>query len=354
MRAAENAFGCRLDVVEIAGAAANFAADTAAAWGCSPKRCLPPKYFYDATGSMLFDAITHLPEYYLTRAETEIISTNARQIIGAFGGPLALLELGSGSALKTRLLIDAVLCKQSTLHFSAIDVSGEALSASSTELIDMFPRLFMRACVGDYFDVLQSDALQFEERDKLLVLCLGSNIGNYSPAEAQRLMAALAAFLRPGDGMLLGVDMKKDRETLERAYNDDGGLMREFSTNLLARMNRELGANFDPIDFDLAVICDEERGNVDSFLRSKRTHSVSVPSGQVTLHFEKNELVPAESSFKYGTSDVAQLANQNGFKITNIWRDEAGLFASYLLVREADQAANVIDMPARHLKFRPM
>jgi L-histidine N-alpha-methyltransferase len=354
MRPAADAFGSRLDIREILSLGQpSLAADVASAWGGNPKRCLPPKYFYDERGSTLFDAITQLPEYYLTRAETEILTVNGRQIISAFGGPLHLLELGSGSALKTRLLIDAVLRSQNTLHFSAIDVSREALRTSSIELIDTFPSLLIRAYIGDYFDVLDSGVLQFEHSHKVLALCLGSNIGNYCAADAQRLMAGLSMLLRPGDGMLLGIDMKKDHDTLQRAYDDDGGLMREFSTNLLIRMNRELGANFNPIDFDLTVICNEKRGTVESFLRSRRTHDVTMVNDSVTVHFDKNELVPTESSFKYGTIDVARLAERNRFKITNIWHDRAGTFASYLLVRESNRAAKVIDMPTRHLKIKP-
>ena len=354
MRATTVAFGRRLDIVQVAGASlSDFAADVASAWCRSPKRRIPPKYFYDAAGAELFEAITQLPDYYLTRAETEIITINARKIVAAFGAPLSLVELGNGSTLKTRLLIDAVLRAQNTLHFSAIDVSRETLIASADELVATFPRLFMHALIGDYFDVLESGATEIDGRVKALALCLGSNIGNYDARDAQRLIAAMATYLRPGDGVLVGVDKKKDRDTLERAYDDDGGVMRQFLMNLLTRMNRELGADFRHDNFDLAIVGDEQGGRVDSFLRPRRTHDVTLLDGTFTIHFENAELVPMESSFKYDPNDVARLAYRTGFKITNVWHDEAAKFASYLLVRRFDPSGNVIDLEARHLKIKP-
>jgi L-histidine Nalpha-methyltransferase len=335
MRAVAEPLGNRFDVLGVLGSpGASFADDVASAWGRNPKRRIPPKYFYDERGSTLFEAITQLPDYYLGRAETEIIAVNGRHIVNAFGAPLELLELGSGSALKTRLLIDAILRVQSTLHFSALDVCRGELEKSSYELVDTFPRLFVHAYAGDYFDVLGSRALQFGHAQKVLALCLGSNLGNYDAAGAQHLMASLSALLGPGDGVLMGLDTKKDHKTLERAYNDQGGLMREFATNVLTRMNRELGASFNPSDFDLVAQYDEERGSVDSFLRSRRTHDVTIEKSRITVHFDEEELVPTESSYKYDSDDVARLAIRNGFKMTNVWHDKAHSFASYLLLRD--------------------
>jgi L-histidine N-alpha-methyltransferase len=180
--------------------------------------------------------------------------------------------------------------------------------------------------------------LQFGHTKKVLALCLGSNLGNYDAAGAQHLMASLSALLRPGDGVLLGIDTKKDHKTLERAYNDQGGLMREFATNLLTRMNRELGASFNPNDFDLVARYDEERGCVDSFLRSRRRHDVTIVKSGITVGFDEEELVPTESSYKYNPDDIARLAIRNGFKMTNVWHDKAHSFASYLLLRDPERA----------------
>jgi L-histidine Nalpha-methyltransferase len=219
----------RLDILEVPSSSTrSFADDIAATLGSNPKRPVPPKYFYDDLGSALFDAITRLPDYYLTRAETEILRVWGRQIIAEFGAPVELLELGGGSAIKTRLLIDEALRTQAMLRFNAIEISRETLQASSIALVDAYPRLLVRAYVGDYFDVLGSAILRFDLHHKALALCMGSNIGNYHPEDVARLFALLWRTLRPGDGLLLGTDLKKDAATLERAYNDPGGVMDAF------------------------------------------------------------------------------------------------------------------------------
>lgn len=318
--------------------AKSFADDIAATLGRNPKQPVPPKYFYDDLGSALFDAITRLPDYYLTRAETEILRVRGRQIVNEFGAPLELLELGSGSAIKTRLLIDEALRTQGTLRFHAIEISREALEASSIALVDAYPRLLVRALVGDYFDVLGSDTLRFDPHHKVLALCMGSNIGNYHPEDVQRLLALLSRTLRPGDGLLLGTDLKKDAERLERAYDDPGGVMDAFGKNLLTRMNRELGADFDPRDFDFVAHYDEQRGSVDSFLRARRAHNVTIPRSGITLHFDEGELVHTEWSFKFSVDDVAQLAARNAFTLTRTWYDDSRSYAVHLLIRERSPA----------------
>jgi L-histidine N-alpha-methyltransferase len=325
----------RLDMLEVPGSCAmTFADDVVATLGRNPKRPVPPKYFYDDLGSALFDAITRLPEYYLTRAETEILRVSGQQIVGEVGAPLELLELGGGSAIKTRRLIEEALKTQGTLRFHAIEISREALQASSIALVDAYPSLLVRAYVGDYFDVLGSGALRFDPMHKVLALCMGSNIGNYHPEDVQRLLALLSRTLQPGDGLLLGTDLKKDAVRLERAYHDPGGVMGAFSKNLLTRMNRELGANFDHRDFDLVVRYDEERGSVDSFLRSRRRHDVTIPQGGMTLHFDEGELVHTEWSFKFTLDDVVKLAGRNAFSLRKTWYDDARSFAVHLLIRE--------------------
>jgi dimethylhistidine N-methyltransferase len=329
----------RLDVLEVPhSGGTSFADDIAATLGRNPKRPVPPKYFYDDLGSALFDAITRLPDYYLTRAETEILRVWGRQIIAELKGPLELLELGSGNATKTRLLIDEALRAQAMLRFNAIEISRDALQASSIALVDAYPRLLVRAYVGDYFDVLASGALRFDARHKVLALCMGSNIGNYHPEDVQRLLSLLSRTLRPGDGLLLGTDLKKDAARLERAYDDPGGVMGAFAKNLLTRMNRELGANFDARDFDLLARYDEARGSVDSFLRSRRSHDVTIPHAGMTLHFDEGELVHTEWSFKFSVADVAALAGQNGFTLSKTWYDDSHGFAVHLLLREGASA----------------
>jgi L-histidine N-alpha-methyltransferase len=324
----------RLDVREFPrSSTATFAQDVAATLGRTPKRLIPPKYFYDDLGSALFDAITQLPAYYLNRAEIEILTDASREIIRTFGSPLELLELGSGSAIKTPLLIDEILRTQETLRFNAIEVSRATLEESALALLDAYPTLLVRAFVGDYFDVLRSGVLRSAPRLKTLALCLGSHIGNYDPEETQYLMSLLSETLRSGDGVLLSTDLKKDASKLEGAYHDQGGVMEAFGKNLLIRMNRELGANFDPSDFDLVVHYDEAAGSVDSFLRAKRDHVVTIPGGELTLHFTSGELVLTERSRKFELNDVAVLAAMNAFTVVRSWHDRQRTFATHLLVR---------------------
>jgi L-histidine Nalpha-methyltransferase len=188
-----------------------------------------------------------LPEYYLTRVERDLLATYGREIAGALDGPLELVELGSGSALKTRLLIDAILERQPRLIYHPIDISADALTESSLALVGSYERLRIVAYAGDYFPLLREKRLV--TRDRVLALFLGSNIGNFEPGDARELLTLLAAALRPGDGVLIGYDLKKDPSILELAYDDPTGVTAAFNKNLLGRMNRELGADFDPASF---------------------------------------------------------------------------------------------------------
>ncbi len=322
----------RLQIVELprTGAEHRFPDDVRAGLASRPKT-LPSKYFYDDLGSALFDAITHLPEYYLTEAETEILREWGWEIVRMLDGPLEFLELGSGSAVKTRLLIDEALRVQPTLRYSPIDISLDALRSSSNALIERFGGLGVRAYAGDYFAVLASDALRFEHR--VLAMLMGSNIGNYSPAEARALIALVGAKLRPGDALLLGADRKKDRATLELAYDDPTGVTASFDKNILARINRELGGTFDLRAFDHVATYDTERGCVDSFLRSRFAQRVRVAALELELSFEPGETIHTESSYKFDERDIAQLAAAGGFTLEKAWSDARKRFGVYLLVR---------------------
>jgi L-histidine Nalpha-methyltransferase len=325
----------RFDVrVMSRSAGTTFADDIAATLGRKPRQLVPPKYYYDDVGSALFEAITRLPAYYLARAETEIINRFKREIIRDIGTPLELLELGSGSASKTQLLIDETLRTQGTLRFNAIDISRDVLEESSLALLEAHPSLLITAYSGDYFDVLESGVLRSVPRLKMLALCLGSHIGNYDPAETQQLFSLLSGALHPGDALLVGTDLKKDASRLEHAYHDSGGVSEAFEKNLLIRMNRELGANFNPSDFDFVVNYDDARSSVDSFLRSRRDQSVWIPACNMTLEFALGELILMERSRKFDVSDVQALAARNSFALKNSWYDRERTFALHLLTRE--------------------
>jgi L-histidine N-alpha-methyltransferase len=332
MQSAGTAVSDRFQLIEVphASGAASFADDVADGLGGSRKR-LSSKYLYDRVGSALFDAITHLPEYYLSNAETEILRECGWEIVRVLDEPIDFLELGSGSAVKTRLLIAEALRVQGRLRYSPIDISTEALRSSSLALVEAYPGLSIRAYAGDYFDVLASKTLQFEHR--MLAMFMGSNIGNYEPGDAVRVLTLLAAALRPGDGLLLGTDLKKDRATLEAAYDDPLGVTAAFNKNILERINQQLGGNFDLRNFTHVVRYDEERGSVDSFLEARRPAEVVIPSIGLRVSFAAGERIHTEASYKFSDRDVAILGTAAGFRLSSTWHDRAQRFSVHLLVR---------------------
>src|SRR5215472_2187844 len=209
----------------------------------SQPRYLLPKYLYDELGSKLFEAICLLPEYYLTRAENEILTRYADQIVALTGRTERLIEMGSGSASKTRLLIEALLRSQPDLLFVPVDISASALESSSRILLQSYPRLRIEAYAAEYFDGLAE--LSKAPNGRTLALFLGSNISNFEPDEAESFLRAMRRVLTRGDALLLGADLKKDPAVLLAAYNDALGVTAAFSRNLLARINRELDGEFD-------------------------------------------------------------------------------------------------------------
>lgn len=297
----------------------------------APRKRLPSKYFYDALGSALFDAITLLPEYYLTRAETEILREWGWEMVRAIGNPVDFVELGSGSAIKTRILIEEALRAQNTLRYSPIDISEEALRASATGLVESYPSLEVIAYAGDYFSILQTDAIARPRR--VLAMLMGSNIGNYEPHDGKELLLRIAAALKPGDALLLGADLKKDPAVLHAAYSDPAGVTSAFNLNLLARINRELGGHFDLGDFRHVAEYDEKAGCVRSFLQAVREVSVPIDALGTTVHFASGERVHTESSYKYSDEDIAGLAEETGFDFIRSWNDTQGQFSVNLMQR---------------------
>ncbi len=309
---------------------ATFAEDVAAGLAPAGKR-LPSKYFYDDLGSALFDAITHLPEYYLTRAETEILHESGWEIVRALEEPVEFLELGSGSAIKTRILIDEALRAQGSLRYSPIDISADALESSARSLADAYPQLRIRGYVADYFDVLGSPELTRERR--VLAMFMGSNIGNYDPASADALLKKMNRSLLPGDGLLIGADLKKDPAILEAAYDDPTGVTAAFNKNLLARMNRELGASFDLRAFEHVAAYDPVRGAVDSFLESTREQRVRIEALDLEVSFAEGERIHTESSYKFDRESMARAVEAAGFRLTKTWTDADERFGVNLCIK---------------------
>jgi dimethylhistidine N-methyltransferase len=310
-------------------AVATFADDVRS--GLTAKRkYLPPKYLYDDLGSALFAAICELPEYYLTRSETEILQRYAGEVLQTLGGPIELVELGSGSARKTRLVIEEALRRQERLTYHPIDISPGALLASANSLVADYDRLDVMAYASDYFEILATSRLRTTER--VLVLFLGSNIGNYEPEPARALLRAVATALRPGDGLLLGADLKKARRTLELAYDDPTGVTAAFNRNLLGRINRELDGYFDLRAFSHVAHYDESRGSVDSFLEAAYPHEVAIGALDLVVPFAAGERIHTESSHKFSSADIGRIAADSGFRVASGWRDEAQRFGASLLI----------------------
>jgi L-histidine N-alpha-methyltransferase len=293
-------------------------------------KTLPTKYLYDDLGSALFEVICLLPEYYLTRSEAAILRAHASDIVAAVGDTLEIVELGSGTATKTRLLLDAALARQGTLRYSPIDISRSALDQTVHALNAEYPAITVDPQVADYFDGLRSFSRNGVERT--LVLFLGSNIGNFEPYEARRTLSAVRKTLRPGDSLLMGADMKKDTAVLEAAYNDKLGVTAAFNKNLLWRINRELGGHFDLDSFRHRAKYNSAEGRVEMHLVSDAAQDVAIDALGMTVHFEPGESIHTESSYKYDPKQVEALADETGFKVSKTWTDQTKTFTSNLLV----------------------
>jgi L-histidine N-alpha-methyltransferase len=308
---------------------AGFAEDVRKGLSSEPKR-LSPRYFYDGLGSLLFDAICLLPEYYLTRAENEIIERYADEIVGSVEGHKTLLEMGSGSASKTKLIVEALLKEQDDLLFIPVDISASALENSSRILLQSFPRLRIEAYAAEYFDSLSE--LSKKQRGRTLALFLGSNISNFGMDEATAFLCALRRVLRSGDALLLGADLKKDRHILEPAYDDALGITAAFNLNLLARVNRELDGDFDLRAFKHHAFYNEEIGRVEIYVESTRPQTVTIGKLGMEIQFRDGERIHTENSYKYDLHDIDGLAMQTGFTRERTWLDSQRRFSSNLLL----------------------
>ena len=296
-----------------------------------PKRFLP-KYFYDELGSQLFEAICLLPEYYLTRAENEILKHYADEIAAAVEGKKTLVEMGSGSASKTRLVIEALLREQDELLFMPVDISATALESSSRILLQSYPRLRIEAYAADYFAGMAE--LAKKPRGRTLALFLGSNISNFDPEEAVRFLRAMRSVLQKGDALLLGADLRKEAAALEAAYNDALGVTSAFNLNVLARINRELGANFDLHKFKHHAFYNQDQGRIEIYIQSLADQIVKIEKLDLEVEFHAGELIHTENSHKYDEAGINQLANETGFRRSRTWLDSQERFSSNLLMAE--------------------
>lgn len=293
----------------------------------APKH-LAPKYFYDAIGSALFDVITLLPEYYPTRSEAEILEKYADEIVRAVEGRKQLLELGSGSATKTRVLIEAILKQQDELTFVPNDISPTVLEEGSRVLLQMYDNLTIEACAADYFTALEN--IKLNQEDRTLALFLGSNIGNFTPDEAREFLSALRKVLKTNDCLLLGADLKKDRKILIDAYDDPIGVTAAFNLNLLARLNREIEADFDLRGFKHRAVYNENYGRVEMHLESLAAQRVTLKKLDLQIDFAPGETIHTENSHKFDLSDLSALGSETKFELVNSWFDAERKFSSNL------------------------
>lgn len=316
---------------EASAHSASFAEDVRAGMSATPKY-IPPRWLYDELGSALFEAIMLLPDYYLTETEAGLLDRYGDEILASLAGPIGMIELGSGSGRKTRTLIEAALRRQERLHYKPIDISSAALTAWASALTAAYDDLSVTAFAGDYRKVLRSGLL--DSPGRVLVLFLGSSIGNYEPKEARALLRAVSEGCKSGDALLLGVDLKKSRGDLELAYDDPLGVTACFNRNILARVNRELGGRFELDAFDFVVTYDEKRGCVDSFQESNRDQIVRIDELEREVRFARGERIHTESAYKYDRGDIEALARESGFIVERAWTDERERYALNLFVVE--------------------
>jgi L-histidine Nalpha-methyltransferase len=306
-----------------------FAQDVKLGLTSDPKH-LFPKYLYDELGSRLFEAICEVEEYYLTRSEDEILTTHADEIVAALPECETLIELGSGSAEKTRKIIEALIRQRGELLFMPVDISASALKESSHALLDSYPELRIDAYAADYFQAL--DALRLPSAKPVLVLFLGSNIGNFEPDDGLNFMRAIRRVLRKGDALLLGADLKKDRATLEAAYNDSLGVTRSFIANELERINRELDADFDLWAFGLRSLYNQTLGRVEVYLESLRAQTVGIRGLELRVDFQAGERIHMENAYKFDVDGLRRLGSESGFSLQQTWLDQQKRFSSNLFL----------------------
>ncbi len=295
-------------------------------------RALPPKLFYDEQGSALFEQITCLPEYYPTRTEAAILTANADEICSRIGSDVSVSELGAGTATKTRILLNSLVRLQPSVDYFPLDVSHAALQLAKNELNADFETVNVYPHVGDFEDLSFLGA----HASPRLVLYIGSSIGNLEQSDAIALLKSVARHLSPGDHLLLGADLVKDRDVLVAAYDDQAGITAAFNKNLLSRINRELGGNFDTDAFQHVALWNESAARVEMHLESTHTQQVRINALDQTLSFSQGERIHTENSYKYTVERLENMMRSGGFEVEHTWTDPQRWFAVSLgVIRES-------------------
>ncbi len=306
----------------------DFASDVRAGLGKSGQKELFSKYLYDEVGSALFEVITVLPEYGLSRAGSRLLRRHAEDIVARIPGPVVVAELGSGSAKKTRWILEA-LSRRHPVNYFPIDISASALAQSQRELGDL-PSVHLVGFEHEYLDGLLEVTARRKENERLLVLFLGSTIGNFEREAGNCFLQEVRSLLLPGDYMLLATDLLKPVSQLVLAYDDPIGVTAGFNLNLLARINRELGGNFDLRKFRHEARFNEEKSRIEMHLVSLAEQSVEIPGAGITVNFRRGETIWTESSHKYSLHEVQQMAADTGYHCMAQWVDHEWAFAQSL------------------------
>ena len=296
----------------------------------TPKK-LPSKYFYDATGDELFQQIMAMPEYYLTRAELEILEIHHQKIIADLGlnrSGLDLIELGAGDGMKTKVLLHTLLDTHTDFVYKPLDISLNALTSLKADLQNEMANLPVEIIHGDYFQSLKK--LKENTSRQKLILFLGSNIGNLTINEASAFLSQLRENLNPGDGLLVGFDLKKKPEIILSAYNDRGGITEAFNKNLLTRINTELGANFNLDAFEHYPIYNPESGTAKSYLVSTQQQDVYFSELDETISFYPWESIHTEISQKFDHFTIKKIAERAQLNVKEVYTDEHNYYANYL------------------------
>jgi len=304
---------------------AEFLADVIAGLSSNP-RTIPCKYFYDAHGAALFQKICELPEYYVTRTEIDILDRSRADIASQLGPNIELIGLGTGAGTKTRILIGAL---ENPAVYIPVDISEKQLRKSAALFRKTFRHLEILPVCADY---LQPVSLPSPSRKpaRNIVYFPGSTIGNFESDEAVQFLRRIANVCRGGGGLLIGVDLKKDRQVLEAAYNDSAGVTAKFNLNLLQRINRELGADFDLDEWRHRAIYNSKAGRIEMHLISEADQIVHFNEHQ--FHFRRGEKIITEYSYKYSPDEFAALAAKAGFNFVRLWTDDARLFGVFYFV----------------------
>lgn len=310
-----------------------FAADVRTGLGKLGQKELPSKYLYDPVGSALFAVISLLPEYGLTRADERLLRRHAEDIAEALQAPTVVAELGSGDGRKTRWLLEALCRRQATTHYYPIDVSAAALKACRRQLTGI-AGLTTLGIHNEFLDGLRQVAARRNGEEHILLLFLGSTIGNLSDPEAANFLMDLRTILAPGDALVLGTDLLKPLSQLLPAYDDPPGVTAAFNLNLLARINRELKADFDLGRFEHLARFDERARRIEMHLQSTCRQVINIPMAGISVAFAPDETIWTESSRKYDPREVFKMAERAGFHCSAQWIDQEWPFAESLLLAQ--------------------